>query len=605
MNNTKQKVSLPIFKELVRNSFRLTQIIWKERKAQVILLAFVFFVVSSGPFLLSGSRGLLINELVNVAGSGVISAHLFWLIATLVFAVLIPLFLFTIQEYLSKLFWFYLEAKFETEIIKKKGEIDVAIHESPEYNNLFNLVSENGTWRVRSFLDRHFFLLQNLVEVVIASTILIFSQWWVFLIILAGTLPELVTEARYGRQVWGIHSGRAEIRRKYWDLHRHFQWLPSIVELKIFQNIPYFISTIKELFQSFQDEERKNERKKLGYQLISITISQTAIIFATVWFVVQVVDGNLLIGTFTFILASVSDLRQSLSGLFMNMGKQYQDSLFVTDIFKLLDTKPAVKRPIKGTLLDPQKTPEITFENVSFAYPNTKKLVLKNLSLKVPAGEKLAVIGVNGAGKTTLVKLLCRFYDPTEGRILIAGHDLKEIDLESWYYQLGIVFQDYGNYHFLVKEAIAIGRVGPETSLEKVKEAAKASEADIFIEEWERGYNQMLGKEFTGGVEPSIGQWQKLALAKTFYRDPRVLILDEPTSSIDASSEAKIFERLEMLPQDRTVILISHRFSTVRKARKIAVIEDGGIKEFGTHGELLKLKGTYARLFNIQAKGYQ
>ncbi|HXF44369.1 MAG TPA: ABC transporter ATP-binding protein [Candidatus Paceibacterota bacterium] len=605
MENTKQKISLPIFKELIKNSFRLTKIIWKEKKGQVTLLALVFLVVSATPFLQSGSRGLLINELVNIAGSGTVTAYLFWLIAILIFASLIPSILFTIQNYLSKLFWFYLEAKFEVEVIKKRGEIDVAIHENPEHNDLFNRVSENGTWRIRSFLDRQFFILQNSVEVIIASAIIIFSQWWVFLIILMGTLPELIAEVRYGRQVWGIHSGRAEVRRKYWDLHRHFQWLPSIVELKLFQNIPYFLSTIKELFQSFQDEEKKNERKKLGYQLVSIIISQTAIAFAATWFIVQVVNGNLLIGTLTFILASIADLRQSLSGLFANLGRQYQDSLFVTDIFKLLDTKPAIKRPEKGIVLDQQKTPEIIFENVSFAYPNIKKLVLKNFSLKIPAGEKLAIVGVNGAGKTTFVKLLCRFYDPTEGRILVNGHDLRDIDLESWYYQLGVIFQDYSNYHFLVKEAIAIGRIGKKTSLEKVKEAAKASEADIFIEEWEKGYEQMLGKEFSGGVEPSIGQWQKLALAKTFYRDPRILILDEPTSSIDAEAEAKIFEKLEALPKDRTVILISHRFSTVRKAEKIAVIENGEIKEFGSHEALLKLDGTYAHLFNIQAKGYK
>jgi ATP-binding cassette subfamily B protein len=170
---------------------------------------------------------------------------------------------------------------------------------------------------------------------------------------------------------------------------------------------------------------------------------------------------------------------------------------------------------------------------------------------------------------------------------------------------LGIIFQDYAHYHFLVRDAIAVGRLGEESTLEKVQRAAEASEADVFIGEWEKNYDQMLGKEFTGGVEPSIGQWQKLALARTFYRQPRVLVLDEPTSSIDAEAEAKIFEKLEKLPSDRTVILISHRFSTVRRAGKIAVIEAGRLKEFGSHVELLELKGIYARLFAIQAKGYK
>jgi ATP-binding cassette subfamily B protein len=225
--------------------------------------------------------------------------------------------------------------------------------------------------------------------------------------------------------------------------------------------------------------------------------------------------------------------------------------------------------------------------------------------LKITPGEKIALVGVNGAGKTTFVKLLCRFYDPDEGRIMIGGHDLKEIDLEGWYNQLGAIFQDYSRYHLIVKEAIAIGRSGQASSLEKVKEAAQASEADTFIEEWEKKYQSMLGKEFTEGIEPSIGQWQKLALARTFYRDPKIMILDEPTSSIDAEAEAKIFEKLELLPSDRTVILISHRFSTVRQADKIGVIMEKGLQELGTHQDLLKLNGTYAKLFNLQAKGYK
>ncbi len=307
----------------------------------------------------------------------------------------------------------------------------------------------------------------------------------------------------------------------------------------------------------------------------------------------------------TFIFASIQDLRQSLSGLFSNLGRQYQDNLFVSDVFKLLDTEPVIKKPFKGIILNPDKTPEVVFDNVSFSYPGTNKAVLKNFSLKINPGEKIALVGINGAGKTTLIKLLCRFYDPDEGKITLDGHDLKDIDPESWYYQVGAIFQDYAKYHFIVKEAIAIGRTGATSSIEKVKEAAKAGEADVFIEEWEKKYEQMLGKEFTEGVEPSIGQWQKLALARTFYRDPKVLILDEPTSSIDAEAEAKIFEKLEALPRDRTVILISHRFSTVRQADKIGVIEDGQLKELGSHEDLLKINGTYAHLFTLQAKGYQ
>lgn len=490
-------------------------------------------------------------------------------------------------------------------ILKKKGELDIAIHEDPKKNDLLNKIDENGVFRIKNFVDRQFYILQDIVRVVVASAILALFNWWVFLIVLIGTLPEFFVEAKYGKEVWSIHSSNAEMRRKYWNLRSHFANVSRITELKLFQNTKYFLGAIKELFLSFLKKQKKSEKRKFKLSSISSIFSEIAIAFATIYFIFQVVYGNLQIGTLTFIIASIFSLRQAFSGMFMSFGRQYQDSLFISDVFKFLDIKRVVEEPEKSLQLEKSKTPSIVFDNVSFAYPGTSKTVLKNLNLEIKAGEKVAIIGVNGAGKTTLVKLLCRFYDTTKGNIFIGGHNLKEVDLKSWYRKIGAIFQDYANYHFLVKDSIAIGRTGEKTDLQKVKDSAKASEADIFIEEWEDNYRQMLGKQFEGGVEPSIGQWQKLALARTFYRDPRILILDEPTSSIDAEAESKIFNRLEKLPKDRSVILISHRFSTVRHADKIAVIEKGTIKEYGTHEELMTLDKTYAKLFNLQAKGYK
>jgi ATP-binding cassette subfamily B protein len=412
-------------------------------------------------------------------------------------------------------------------------------------------------------------------------------------------------EAKYGREVWSIHAIRSERRRKYWSLRWQFEELSRLVELKLFQNAGHFLSQIKELFQHFQDEQKQNEQKRLRREMAALTVAQLTIAFATVYFILEVVNGGLMVGTLVFVLASIAGLRQALGGLFMNLGQQYQDSLFITDIFKLLDIEPALVKPPQGFILPHDETPEIVFDHVSFAYPGTDKAVLKNFSLKVEPGEKVALIGANGAGKTTIVKLLCRFYDPTEGRILIGGRDIREIDIESWYSILGALFQDYAHYPFIVKETIALGRTGSPLAMDQVKNAARSSEADTFIEEWKNKYEQMLGKDFTGGIEPSIGQWQKLAISRAFYRNARVLILDEPTSSIDAEAEAKIFDRLEKETRGKTVILISHRFSTVRHATKIAVLENGRLKELGRHEELLKKKGLYARLFNLQAKGYR
>lgn len=598
----KQGISLAVFVEMIRNSARISKLIWNEKKGMVIVLIFAFLLVSVTPFIQSGSVAVLINELTSFSGD--LNKIIFW-VSLMILAGLLTAFARIFQDYISKIFYLFINDRIMLMVLKKRGELDIASQEDPKINDLIVKANDQGQYRAREFANRQYFLLQNLAEVLIASVILFLSSWWIFLIVFIGTIPELITEARYGKHNYGLWSAKAEDRRRFWDLSWHFQRLSKIQELKLFQNINHFLAIIKGMLTGFQNDAIKNEKKKLFAKLVSGIISQGVMAFAIFWFVFEVVHGNILIGTLTFILASMYNLKQSLAGMFMNLAQQYEDNLFTTDMFKLLDLPKAIKAPEKGITLPKNKTPEIVFDNVTFGYPGTDKIVLKNFSLRIMSGEKVAIIGVNGAGKTTLIKLLCRFYDPTAGRITIGGHDLRDIDLESWYYQMGIIFQDYAQYNFLIKEAIAVGRTEKGTDIEKVKIAAKAVEADIFIEEWEKNYNQQLGKEWTGGVEPSIGQWQKLALARTFYRDPRVLILDEPTSSIDAEAEAKIFEKLENLPDDRTVILISHRFSTVRKAHKIIVIKDGELSESGTHEELIKLNGTYAKLFNLQAKGYK
>lgn len=569
----------------------------------VIFFTIAFFLVSAAPFIQSGTRALLINELINLKDSTL--GHILFLAGIMVAASLVLTVFRIVQGYISSILFLILDRKFIFMVMKKRGEIEMAAREDAKTADLVTKAAEQGQWRVREFAYRQYFLIQNIFEALIAATILFLSSWWVFVLIFLGTIPELFVEAYFGKSNWGIWSAKAEYRRRFWDIEGHFRKLSQIQELKLFQNVHHFFNMARDLFVSFQNEAFKNERRKLVFQLLATIISQSAIAFAILWFVLEAVRGEMLIGTLTFVLASIADFRQALGGMFQNLAKQYEDNLFVTDLFKFLDLRNKLKIPEKGIVLNKKITPEIVFENVTFHYPGTQRAILKDFSLTIRAGEKLALVGINGVGKTTFVKLLCRFYDPDSGRITIGGHDIRDIDLDSWYYQLGIIFQDYARYHFLVKEAIAIGRTGQDTDVEKVKAAAKAAEADIFIEEWEKKYEQMLGREFTEGLEPSVGQWQKLALARTFYRDPNVLVLDEPTSAIDAEAEAKIFEKLESLPDDRTVILISHRFSTVRQADQIVIIENGSIKEQGTHAELIALNGTYARLFNLQAKGYK
>lgn len=603
VDDIKPKFSWQIAKDFLNNTSRIIKIVWSDKKWSFLAYTLLVFFASGLPFLGSAFRGFLIDELIIGVGQKDISTTLIIYLGILIAINWLQPFVYYIQNYIYKIFSFFLSEKFELLVAKKRGEIDIAVHEDPKMNDLF--LKTDNIWRIQNFFSRNFDILESVLGAIISLIVVAAFNWWVLILIVIASLPEFIISASYGYGTWDIYGGKAEVKRRFFDLKKHFDKVPSLVELKIFKNINYFISSIRSLFLEFQNEEKKNAKNNLKKNLIFSIFSQLALGFAIAWFTIQTVRGNVGIGSFTFILASIVAMRSALSSLFVKLGQQYEDSLFMTDIFKFLDIEPMIKKPEKGIVLKKNKTPQIVFENVSFAYPGIDKLVLKDFSLTIKSGEKVALVGINGAGKTTFVKLLCRFYDPTEGRILIDGRDLKEIDLDGWWDIIGALFQDYSNYHFQIKEAIAIGRMGNKSDMEKVKDAAKAAEADIFIEEWEKKYDQMLGKQFHEGVEPSIGQWQKLALARTFYRDPRLLILDEPTSSIDAEAEAKIFERLEALPKDRSVVLISHRFSTVRQASKIAVIKDGMIDELGTHTKLLKDNKDYARLFKLQAKGYK
>lgn len=514
-----------------------------------------------------------------------------------------PSLIYTVQGYYNKIGYLRLEQLLEYEMVKLHGKIDVADHENPKIKDQLNRVHEEG-WRIKNFTERTLYIFQDLLSLVIASAILIQAQWWTLPLLLVATLPELIVSNKYGRDIWSISSYQSEDRRFFWDIRYHFTHLPNLLELKLFQNLDSFYSKLTQIFSKFLKTQESNERLRTKRQLAAQALSQAAMAAVVIFFIYRVTQGDLMIGTLTFMIATIGQFRSNLAGFFMNISSQYQDSLFVNDFFALQDLPSQLDYSRSKKKLDPDQTPQIEFKNVSFAYPGSQHQVLSKVNLSIGPGTKLALVGNNGAGKTTFVKLLCRFYDPDQGQILINGTDLREIDLDSWYYHLGILFQEYSRYYFKVSESIEVGRLSQRDKARAIEASTRVG-ADEFIRKWPLQYRQQLGKEFTNGVEPSIGQWQRLALARVFYRKPSIFVLDEPTASLDAEAEAQIFEYLDSLGDNKTSILISHRFSTVRKADQIVVLERGEITESGTHRELLKLDGKYARLYNLQAKDYR
>lgn len=575
-------------------------------RKQWLVFCYALLLVGAAvlPFAQRGCLGLVVNESVSSSGTVLgFPRHYVALGALLLCAGFVPV-CHALQEYVRKLFRFFLEARVETCFMDKRAELDVAMHEDPACNDIYTRVSENR-WRLQNFLDRHLFIVQDIAEVGIAAVVLLGIDWRISLLVLLGTVPELAVGIVYGRDVWGMYGSNAEVRRRYHDALGRFNRLPDLVELKLYGLQTYFRNFAIQLLESFQAEESKADRKKLFMQVGAVVVSYATLGFAVFWFFGRVARGEIPIGTFVFVMGIIEQFSRSSAGMFRNLGRQFEDNIFVADFFSWLERRPKIVEPAEPKRSKRAGPPEIVFENVSFSYPGAEKPVFRDMSFTINPGERIALVGKNGVGKTTFVKLLCRFYDPTAGRILVDGVDLREMSIEGWHDRLGVLFQQYAHYYTQAGEAIRLGRVAGPHGDHGIERAATRAGAHEVIEAWEKKYETQLGKQFVGGKELSIGQWQKLAMARAFYRNAQVLVLDEPTSSIDAEAEYQIFKDLESSVNRQSMIMISHRFGTVRNVDTIYVVEDGGILEAGNHTTLMAREGRYSQLFLRQAERYR
>ena len=590
-------------KQLLKNAVRLNKIAWQQKKWSVIFTLLLVGVFAVLPYATSGINALLINDLTQNYGKGILDSHL------LILALLSALFLFlpeivgSLRDYFDKKMYIDLSYFFQLAYFKKKGEIDIQRYEDPKFQDTLNKAEDRSIYPPLTFLDTQYISIGSLISVILGLGVLLFYDWRICILVLVAIIPQFIIEIKSSNDAWTIWDIDAKERRRYNNLQEHFHQKNWLIELKLYQNVRNFYEKVKNILFDFKNKQTKIQRNKLFLEIGGSILSGGIIGIIAFWIIMQVIKGIIPVGTMLFLITSITQLQTSLIAFLGRMARLHEQSLYVTDIFKVLDTQPLLPRPLHPIHLD-GATSKITFENVSFSYPHSEKTTLENVSLTINRGEKFALVGENGAGKTTFVKLLCRIYDPTEGRILIDGIDLREIDLESWYKTLGILFQEYAPYKFAVKDVIALGRSEDAFDMERVESAALASESDSFIQAWAGKYDQQLGTEFDKGLDPSKGQQQRLAIARLLHRKAGILILDEPTASIDAEAEKKIFDQIEKETVDQTVILISHKYSTVKNADRICVFKDKSVHELGSHEELLKKKGTYAKLFKEQAEGY-
>lgn len=507
------------------------------------------------------------------------------------------------RTYFDYLFRYKLQNELNRRFYKKLAYLDIAYLEDPGTQNLITKAKDTLTWRPPDLLRYFSYFLGSLVAYISAFIVLLPFGWWIPLLVTLTSLPRLYLRTKYGSIQWSIYGSGAPQVRKIW----YFSWLLStdtaIREMRIFQSQKELLSKFKKT-QDYLYQLNKEPLDKYLRILTFLPILEASVLFAIAYSQLPaVLSAALTIGSFTLLINMIDSINSNAARVVVTSGEMYEHNLYVDHFFEVLELPKKIREIEKPVIFKRIAPPKIEFKNVFFRYPNGPK-VLKDVSFQIQPGESVAFVGPNGAGKSTIIKLICRFYDVSKGELLINGVDIRKLKLSNWYRFMGTLFQDFVHYHLTVRENIAIGDPTKQNEA-LVRNAAIKSGAYEFIRKLPKKYDQMLGREFEEGEELSIGQWQKLAIARAFYHEAPLLILDEPTSAIDAEAEYEIFNNLERIYRNKTLILVSHRFSTVRNTNKIFVIEGGRIIERGTHEELLMKGGKYAKMFTIQAKGYK
>jgi ATP-binding cassette, subfamily B, bacterial len=445
---------------------------------------------------------------------------------------------------------------------------------------------------------------QDLITVLFLMGGLVAFNPWLLLILVLAVIPSLIGETRFNAESYSLTRSWTPERRELDYLRYIGASNETAKEIKMFGLESFIADRFADISARYYSANQKLaiRRATWGGLLNAVgTLSYYAAYFFVVW---QAITGVITIGVLTFLAGSFSRLQGLLQGLVSRFSRIGEMSLYLRDLFEFLALQPTTPRDNKARKIPRPMQQGFTFEQVGFKYPGSDIWAIRNLSFTLQPGEKLALVGENGAGKTTLVKLLARLYEPSEGRILLDGVDLREYDTDDLRREIGVIFQDFVRYMFKVSDNVAIGNIEERENQPLIESAAHKSLADAVIEKLPNRYAQMLGRRFTDGVDLSGGQWQKVALARAYMRDAQLIILDEPTAALDARAEHEVFLRFAELMQGKSAVLISHRFSTVRMADRILFLEHGQLLELGSHEALLAQGGKYAELFRLQAKGY-
>lgn len=510
------------------------------------------------------------------------------------------------RQFVERVLQLRLTHRIQRNIIDRASSLDLSFYESPEFYDKLQRAQLEVGFRPLSTLRSAVGGISTVAALSSYVVVLTTLDWWLAPMVFLFAAPGFLVETKYGRLGYLIvHRRTPEERvRSYFEeiltSNRHAK------EVRLFELAEYLVGRWQALFDSFYRKDIDHARRSMIAELAA-TLSQTVAWIGFNVFVIYraITDPSVTIGSFVMYTQAMERSSGSASALFNHVADLYNNSLYVRNLFEFLEQRPTIVAPQNSVAVPTPFRRGITFDEVGFAYPGTEVQVIQDVSFTICPGERIAIVGENGAGKTTLIKLLARLYDCTNGRILVDGVDIRNLDPIEWRRHIGVIFQDYIRYHLTARENVGFGQIDSVDDIERISAAATLSDASGIVSRLEQGWETMLGKRFDKGTELSGGEWQRIALARAFLKDAQILVLDEPTSSLDAKREHEVYVRFNDLTRGKTTILISHRFSTVRAVDRILVIERGRIIENGSHAELLNLHGRYADMFDLQARCYR
>lgn len=589
----------------LRNVPAVLKIVWDSGPGVVIFGLISRLFSSLLPVVLLWITKLIIDGIVHaVSAHQPVKPGFWWLVAAeFSLAVLNSILIRTI-DYSDSLLADKYTRYVSIRVMNHAASLDLQAYEDPVFYDRLERARVQATDRLVMIQAIGRLVQQAITTLTLSVSIMLFSPW-LMLLLIAGVVPAFLGESHFAFLGYAKNFRQTPMRRQLDYLRVLGGSKEAAKELKLFGLRNFLSNRFTHLSDEIYDENVALSRRKLIAGSLLSTIGTMGYYSAYVFVIWRTVQGALSIGTLTFLAGAIQQASSNIQQIFSTLAAIGDQALFLTDLLAFFEMQPTIRSKPNALPAPRPIIRGVEFRNVSFSYPGNPRMILDRINFKLHTAERLALIGENGQGKTTIVKLITRLYDPTEGEILLDGVDLREYDLEDLHREIGVIFQDFMRYEMTARENIAVGRIEEISNLDLLKSAAQKSLADQTIGRLSLGYDQMLGRRFDQGVDLSGGEWQKVALARAYLRDAQLLILDEPTAALDARSEFEVFQRFSELTAGKMALFISHRFSTVRSADRILVLENGRITEEGTHEQLASLGGRYAEMFEMQASSYR